>query len=89
MAQFQRMLPTNGVLAVLRADASLPLPMVRVDKSVLRLAPGAVIVDQNNRTLVHAEIPPLSAVYLVFDNNGDILRMFLLKPDELERLKAR
>jgi len=88
-AQFQRNLPTNGLVGVLAADPALPLPMVRIDSGVFRMAPGAIIVDQNNRSLLHAQIPQRSAAYIVFDGNGDILRMFLLTPDELQRLRGR
>jgi hypothetical protein len=88
-AQFQRNLPTNGVVGVLAADPALPLPLVRIDSRVFRMAPGAIIVDQNNRSLLHAQIPQRAAAYIVFDGNGDILRMFLLTPDELQRLRVR
>ncbi len=88
-AQFQRNLPANGVVGVLVADPSLPLPLVRIDSRTFRMAPGGIIVDQSNRTVLHAQIPEKSAAYIVFDGNGDILRMFLLTPDELQRLRAR
>ncbi|MBC7780572.1 MAG: hypothetical protein H7125_10780 [Proteobacteria bacterium] len=88
-AQFQRTLPANGAIGVVRADASLPLPLVRVDREVYRLAPGGIIVDQSNRSLVHAQLPAQATAYVVFDRNGDILRMFLLTPVELQRLRAR
>ncbi len=88
-AQFQRNLPPNGALGVLTADPDLPLPLVRIDSRTFRMAPGGIIVDQNNRTLLHAQIPPRAAAYVVFDRNGDILRMFLLTPEELQRLRAR
>ena len=88
-AQFQRNLPANGAVGVLTADPSLPLPMVRIDSRPFRMAPGGIIVDQNNRSLLHAQIPQQAAAYVVFDRNGDILRMFLLTPEELQRLRVR
>jgi hypothetical protein len=88
-AQFQRNLPANGALGVLTADPNLPLPMVRIDSRLFRMAPGGIIVDQNNRTLLHAQIPQRAAAYVVFDANGDVLRMFLLTPEELQRLRTR
>jgi hypothetical protein len=88
-AQFQRNLPANGAIGVLTADANLPLPLVRIDSRTFRMAPGGIIVDQNNRTLLHAQIPQQAAAYVVFDRNGDILRMFLLTPEELQRLRVR
>ena len=88
-AQFQRNLPAGGVVGVLAANPTLPLPMVQIDSRAFRMAPGGIIVDQNNRTLLHSQIPPRAAAYVVFDRNGDILRMFLLTPEELQRLRAR
>lgn len=89
-AQFQRNLPANGVLGVVTGDPTLPLPMVRIDSRLFRMAPGGIIVDQNNRTLLHAQIPQRATAYIIFDaNSGDVQRMFLLTPDELQRLRAR
>ncbi len=88
-AQFQRNLPAGGVVGVLAANPNLPLPMVQIDSRVFRLAPGGIIVDQNNRTILHAQIPLRAAAYIFFDGNGDVQRMFLLTPDELQRLRAR
>jgi hypothetical protein len=85
-AQFQRNLPAGGVIGVLVADPALPLPLVRIDSRTFRMAPGGIIVDQNNRSVLHAQIPQKSAAYIVFDGNGDVQRMFLLTPDELQRL---
>jgi len=88
-AQLQRNLPANGVIGVVAGDPNLPLPMVRIDSRLFRLAPGGIIVDQNNRSVVHGQIPRQAAAYVVFDANGDIQRMFLLTPEELQRLRAR
>jgi hypothetical protein len=88
-AQFQRALPANGVLGVLRADPGLPLPLMNIDGKMYRLAPGGIIVDQNNRTLLHAQIPEQAVALIVFDSNGDVQRMFLLTADELQRVRAR
>ena len=88
-AQFQRALPANGALGVVRADPRLPLPLVNIDGKAYRLAPGGIIVDQNNRTLLHAQIPEQAVALIVFDSNGDVQRMFLLTADELQRVRAR
>jgi hypothetical protein len=88
-AQITRNLPANGAIGVLTADSSLPLPLVRIDSKVFRMSPGGIIVDQHNRTLLHGQIPPRAAAYIQFDKNGEILRMFLLTPAELQRLQAR
>ncbi len=88
-AQFQRALPANGVIGTLRADPSLPLPLLSIDRKPFRLAPGGIIVDQNNRTLLHGQIPQQATALVVFDSNGDVLRLFLLTADELQRVRAR
>jgi len=88
-AQFQRALPANGVIATLRADPSLPLPLLSIDRKAFRLAPGGIIIDQNNRTLLHGQIPQQATALVVFDSNGDVLRLFLLTADELQRVRAR
>jgi hypothetical protein len=89
VAQLQRNFPANGAIGVVAGDPNLPLPLVRIDARLFRMAPGGIIVDQSNRTVLHAQIPRQAAAYVVFDGNGDILRMFLLTPDELQRLRAR
>ena len=47
-AQLQRLLPANGKLGQAYGQQH-QYPLVQINKDVLRLAPGGVIVDQNNR----------------------------------------
>ena len=88
-AQFSRNLPASGQVGTLTADASLPLPFVRIDNRVFRLAPGAVIIDTGNLSVVHAQIPARATVLVDFDASGDILRIFMLTPEEIARLRRR
>jgi hypothetical protein len=88
-AQITRNLPASGQIGTLTADPSLPLPFVRIDNRVFRLAPGAVIVDTGNLSIVHAQIPPRATVLVDFDAAGDALRIFMLTPEELARLRRR
>ena len=84
-AQVQRLLPTNGKVGHLGQQQ--PTPLVEIDSKVLRVAPGGVIVDQNNRFLVHGALPANADVLYVLDNRGDVSRIILLTPTELARLE--
>ena len=88
-AQIARHLPPRGEVGTLTADPSLPLPFVRIDNRVFRLAPGAVIVDTGNLSIVHGQIPARATVLVEFASGGDIQRIFMLTPEELARLRRR
>jgi hypothetical protein len=85
-AQLMRALPANGKLGV--TGESMVLPSVRIGNQVLRLAPGGVILDQNNRTIVHAHLPQQATVLYTQDNLGQISRIVVLTPEELARIQA-
>jgi hypothetical protein len=85
-AQLQRLLPTNGKVGHLVAQQQ-QLPLIEIDRKTLRLAPGGVIVDQNNRFIVHGALPASADVLYVLDSRGDISRIVLLTPTELTRLQ--
>lgn len=85
-AQFNRRLPVDGQLGEL-VGQKYPLPLVEIDQKVVRLAPGARVYDQENRTLLHTYLPPQAQVLFVLDMNGDIARAYILRPEEWERLK--
>jgi len=53
-----RTLPANAKRATVGQPQALP--NVELDGKILRLAPGGVIYDQNNRTIVHSALPPLA-----------------------------
>mgnify|MGYP001560703698 FL=1 len=85
-AQLPRPLPDNGKLGQAYGQQH-QYPLVQINKEVLRLAPGGVIVDQNNRFIVHGALPAQAAVLYVVDNRGEISRIILLTPEELTRLE--
>ena len=62
-------------------------PLVQIGSEVLRLSPGALIYDENNRTIVHGNLPQAAAVLYVREPSGDISRMYILRPGELESLR--
>lgn len=84
-AQMTRILPANGKLGV--TGEQRVLPAVQIDQQVLRLAPGGRITDQNNRTIVHDQLPVQTVVLYTLDNQGDISRIFILTPEELARIR--
>lgn len=59
-----------------------PLPYVNLGGTMLKLAPGGVIYDQNNRTIVHNALPPGADVVYALDMNGDVGRIYILTPRE-------
>jgi hypothetical protein len=87
-AQFisQRFLPAQGERG--RTGEPQPLPMVKIGNRVLRLAPGAVIYDQQNRSILHAQLPPSADVYFTKDLTGNVLRVYILTEQERARLDA-
>jgi len=82
---WQRTLPAQGKLGVLGDPA--PLPMVQVNGEALRFAPGGVIFDQSNRTIVHAALPPNASVLYTTNTNGEVQRIYILTPDEQRALE--
>lgn len=86
LAQVQRLLPAGGKLGQAYGQQH-QYPMVQIDRKVLRLAPGGVILDQTNRFIVHGALPARSDVLYVLDNHGDISRIVILTPEERARLQ--
>ena len=84
-AQISRPLPSNGRLGALVGKQ--PYPLLQIDSSTLRLAPGGRIIDEHNRTILHSYLPEQAYVLFVQDVNGDVSRVYLLRPEELEQLK--
>jgi hypothetical protein len=83
-AQHVRVLPAQGERGTLGENQQLPL--VKIGAKVLRLAPGGVIYDQSNRSIVHAHLPAAADVLYTKDLNGDIQRIYILTEQERTRL---
>ena len=79
-AQPFRTLPVAGELG--RTGDTLPLPAVKIGRRVLRLGPGALVFDQNNRTVLHGLIPVHAHVFFTRDSHGDIRRLYILTEQE-------
>ena len=83
-AQVMRILP--AVFERGETGASQPLPLVKVGNRTLKLAPGAVIYDRENRSIIHEQLPVGVQVLYTRDQSGDIQRIFILTREELQRL---
>lgn len=85
-AQLSRPFPADGKLGELVGQQQ-PFPLLQINNKVVRLAPGCLIYDSQNRTILHNQLPQHSPVLFVEDRKGEIARLYLLRPDELERLE--
>ena len=85
-AQPFRTLPASGFLGT--TGERLPLPGIVINKTVLTLAPGAIIYDQNNRTLTHAQLPVGADIFFTGDGVGNVMRVYILTADEKARYKV-
>ena len=82
-----RTLPANAKRATIGSPQVLP--NVELGGKVVRLAPGGVIYDQNNRTIVHGALPAGADVAFTTDMRGDIARIYILTPQEQTQLDQR
>jgi hypothetical protein len=85
-AQHMRFLPPAGERGT--TGEPLPLPLLKIGKRVLQLAAGGLIFDQNNRTIVHAQLPVNADVLYTRDQAGQVQRIFILTAEEKARLQA-
>jgi hypothetical protein len=76
-----RAMPANAKRATV-GQQQYPLPYIDLDGNRVRLAPGGVIYDQHNRTIVHGALPPGAPVGYTLDMNGDVGRIYILTPQE-------
>ncbi|HXF65406.1 MAG TPA: hypothetical protein VNK67_01735 [Burkholderiales bacterium] len=82
----QRPLPANGKLGEL-IGRQHPYPLLLINNTLMRLAPGGLIFDPENRTIVHGALPEHAHVLYLEDLNGDVARIYILRADERERLE--
>jgi hypothetical protein len=81
-----REFPANSKLAEL-VGGQQPYPLLQIGGKTMRLAPGGRIIDQHNRTILHGYLPEYAYVLFVEDMNGDVSRIYILRPEELEQIK--
>ena len=87
-AQFPRQFPPEAKLAELVGQKQ-PYPLLELDDKVLRLAPGGRVMDEHNRVVLHSYLPKHAHVLYVLDMNGDVSRVYILRPDELKAQQLR
>lgn len=78
-----RPLPSDGKRGV--TGAPQVFPIVEISGRLFKMAPGGVIFDQNNRSLVHGSLPQQADVYFTQDPTGLVMRVYVLTPIEQER----
>ena len=83
-----RSLPANAKRVTVGSQQHA-LPYINLGGKTVKLAPGGVIYDQNNRTIVHGELPPGSDVVFTTDMQGDIARIYILTPFEQAQLNRK
>ena len=62
-------------------------PLVQIAGEVRRLSPGALVFDQDNRTILHGQLPESANVLYVEGPGKEITRIYILHPNELESLR--
>ncbi len=82
-----RSIPANAKRATVGQPQALPY--VELNRKVVKLAPGGVIYDQNNRTIVHGALPPGADVAITPAMNGDVARIYILTPLERAQFSKR
>jgi hypothetical protein len=83
-AQLQRALPANAKRGITGEPRALPI--VIINGTAAKLAPGGTIFDVNNRTILHQNLPANADVLFQLDMNGDIQHLYILTPEERARL---
>jgi hypothetical protein len=86
VAWADRNLPDDARRAEL---APMEYPYVKIAGKTARLAPGAVIIDQNNRKILPVNLPSRANVLYKLDIGGDVIALWLLSDEEVAALKAR
>jgi hypothetical protein len=82
-----RTVPQNAKLA--RVGEAQPLPFVQLNGNVVRLAPGGVIFDQNNRSILHGALPPGVRVAYTLELGGDVSRIYILTAQEQAQFDSK
>lgn len=76
----QRQLPQNGKRGF--TGEKLLYPMVRISRENLRLAPGGLIFNHENRAILHQSLPANVDVWYQTNPGGEVQRIYILTPVE-------
>jgi hypothetical protein len=83
-----RTLPVNAKRATV-GQQKYALPMLDIGGKALKLAPGGVIYDTNNRSILHGNLPAGVEVAYTLDMNGDVARIYIMTPQEQAQFKPK
>ncbi len=83
-AQQVRFLPEKGKRGT--TGEQLLYPMVVIGRERLQLAPGGVIFDTSNRTILQGNLPVGADVWYQTNADGQVQRIYILRPEEQARL---
>ena len=83
-AQVGRLLPANGKRGV--TGEHRPLPVVVINRTEAKLAPGGLIFDANNSTILQQSLPVGADVWYQLSMTGEVQRIYILTPSERARL---
>ena len=81
-----RALPQDGKRGNVKV---IEYPLVKIGSDTLRLSPGAIIRDDNNRIITPNFLQIGADVVFALDMNGDINRVFILTVQEQELLNRQ
>ena len=64
----------------------MPLPKIIIGRERSTSRPAAFIFDTNNRTILQNSLPVGADVWYQINNDGQIQRIYILRPEEQARL---
>ena len=64
-----------------------PYPYARLNDQEIKLPPGAIIWDPNNRTILHGALPGKADIVFTTDFTGNVNRIWILTYEERRRLE--
>jgi hypothetical protein len=82
-----RTLPQNAHFG--RLGEPQQLPYVQINRRLHKLAPGGVIYDENNRTILQNALPADVRVAYTLDMAGDIARIYILTATEQAQFERK
>ncbi len=83
-AQATRILPANGIRGI--TGERQPMPVVVINRKEIPFAPGGLIFDTQNRTILRQSLPADADVWYQLNTTGGIQRIYILTPTERARL---
>ena len=86
VASAGRVFPPEGRRAEVQP---VELPFINVDGQPAKLAPGAVVRDTGNRSILPVAMPARAQAMVLRDASGEVTHVILLTAEEIAALKAQ